>query len=172
MVLLGDSLFQFYNWQQRFPGLLVVNRGIAGETVKGLLARITAELTHIENKDVVMFMIGANNIVMEDYGFVGDYQSMLTKFRREKPCCRLVVTSLIPFRLPWLSPDAIFRINNLLRKTAGQWGADYLDIHVRLVAGESGEERCFLEDGVHLSERGYRIWTNEVERYLSTFTEG
>jgi len=37
---MGDSLIEFFNWQERFPDREVFNYGIAGETAEGLLARL------------------------------------------------------------------------------------------------------------------------------------
>ncbi|OKY76156.1 MAG: hypothetical protein BM485_02590 [Desulfobulbaceae bacterium DB1] len=173
VVFLGDSLVQFYDWQQCFPGISVVNRGIAGETVGGLRQRMDHELDRFAaDAHVVMLMIGANNVVMQDYGFMPDYQAILGKVREKNPTCRPVVTSLFPFRLPRLAPDGVLRLNRLLRKAAGEWQADYLDIHEHFVAVESRGNSCFVADGVHLCETGYRVWTEEIRHYLRRLSDG
>ena len=37
-LFIGDSLVEFFNWQERFPDKKVYNFGSAGETAEGLLA--------------------------------------------------------------------------------------------------------------------------------------
>jgi lysophospholipase L1-like esterase len=65
LVFIGDSLTQWFNWQGRFPDYVVVNLGISGETVEGLLARRERIRSQINDPEDVFLMSGINNIANE-----------------------------------------------------------------------------------------------------------
>ena len=88
LYFLGDSLIEYHDWQARFPTHRVKNFGYAGETVAGLLARLPGILKQPE-PDEVFLMIGTNNMVMEDYSFLGDYGEMIERIQAAYPNCRI-----------------------------------------------------------------------------------
>jgi lysophospholipase L1-like esterase len=158
ILLLGDSLIEFFDWQARFQGVTVLNRGIAGETVQGLLARLPGELAAAGFVDVIAVMTGANNLIGEDYGFLPEYEEILVTVRSALPEARLVVTSLLPFQLPWLAAGTVDRLNESLRNMAARNQADFLNVCDPFVAAQQAGTPCFFEDGVHLTDKGYGIW--------------
>ena len=64
MVFIGDSLTQWFDWQRRFPGDAVMNLGISGEPVEGLLARREAIRENVHKPDYIFLMTGINDIAM------------------------------------------------------------------------------------------------------------
>jgi len=167
VLLLGDSLVEFFDWQARFPEMTMSNRGVAGERVRGLLARLADELAAAGRVEVVVIMIGANNLAGGDYAFLRDYEKILHRVRQVLPGARIAVTSLLPFAFPWLAADAISRLNGSLRSLAGLAAADYLDVHAAFAAARQAGQSCFLPDGVHLTGRGYQTWAEVLAAYLA-----
>jgi lysophospholipase L1-like esterase len=51
---------------------------------------------------------------------------------------------------------------------ANQHGMEYLDLH-RLFLDKEGrpDPALFEEDGVHLSGKGYTMWSRAVEKFLN-----
>ena len=76
-LFIGDSLIQFFNWQERFPDKNIFNYGIAGETAEGLLARLPNIINQVQSPALVMIMTGINNLSMEDYGFLFSYKKII-----------------------------------------------------------------------------------------------
>ena len=166
ILLTGDSLIEFYDWQSRFPVFDIDNEGIAGETVRGLLYGLPYLKDRVEIPDAVVVMIGTNNLAMDDYGFLGDYQKIIEKLKEWYPEARVAITSLLPLYLPWLAPDAVQRLNESLEKIAEKFGVDFLDVFSQFRVAGSGERDLFLEDGVHLSDGGYAVWALVLEKYF------
>lgn len=167
ILLTGDSLIEFFDWQSRFPQFDVINEGIAGETVRGLLYGLPSLEARVEVSDVIVLMIGTNNLAMDDYAFLGDYQDIVEKFREWYPDARVVVTSLLPLYLPWLASDTVQRLNESLERIAKKSGVDFLDVFSQFQAAGRGERDLFLEDGVHLSDAGYAVWSRVLEKYFA-----
>ncbi len=163
ILFIGDSLIEFFDWQQEFPAHRVTNLGRAGETVEGLLSRLNRTCGQIGKADMIVLMTGTNNIGMEDYAFGPGYEEILKIFAEKFPKAERIATSLIPLRLPWLDETAVPRMNVLLRDLVLRQGATYLDLYQVFTSGRrNADDTCFaryyLDDGVHLSAQGYRAW--------------
>src|SRR5829696_483482 len=61
IVMLGDSLTDWGNWNELLPGLSLINRGIAGDTSAGVITRLGEIIQRKPN--VVALMIGVNDIL-------------------------------------------------------------------------------------------------------------
>jgi lysophospholipase L1-like esterase len=80
------------------------------------------------------------------------------------PSTRIFIHSLLPVLTPFLRNDEIREMNGKLRSIAEKKEVDYEDIN-SLFLDEKGDpkESFLLEDGVHLSDEGYRIWVSRIE---------
>ena len=162
-LFMGDSLIEFFNWQERFPDREVFNYGIAGETAEGLLARLPNIINRVQSPDLVMIMTGINNVAMEDYGFLFTYEKIITRLREAYGQATINMTSLLPVDLFFLG-DAIPRINRRLKEIAENNNILYLDLYPLFIDENSQAiTSCFEADGVHLSADGYETWTRALE---------
>ena len=164
LIFIGDSLVEFYDWAARFPAHRVHNMGRAGETVEGLLSRLGREIESWPAPDYVFIMSGANNVAMEETGFIAEYRETINRIKSKFPGARLYVHSLLPTLLPWVAPETIRHVNGYIRELARETGAGYLDVHSLFL--EAGVRDCLVEDGVHVSERGYEVWSRAVEEVI------
>jgi len=64
-LFIGDSLIEFFNWQNSFPEDQIINFGQAGETTEGLAARLPGKIQRSEALDLILNMTGTNNHSME-----------------------------------------------------------------------------------------------------------
>ncbi len=167
LLFLGDSLIEFYDWQARFPLHQVRNLGIAGETVEELLVRTSRVVKQETPPDMVLIMIGTNNMVMEHFSFIPAYEKIIETLSAAYPQSLLVINSLLPLQVPWLADTAIPRVNVRLLALAKACGAQYLDIYRQFIDEQRLAKRSyFLGDGVHLSDTGYRAWSAAIEAFL------
>ncbi len=61
----------------------------------------------------------------------------------------------------------IKNLNRELREIAYEYEAAYLDIYSLLVDAEGNPSNEYLQDdGVHLSSKGYDVWSNALELFL------
>lgn len=170
ILFIGDSLIAYCDWQGHFPGFSCVNLGVPGETVAGCRSQVPQILSRQPQADVVVLMIGTNNLVMSEFGFLGEYEALLADLHGGYPQASIAVCSLLPLDLPWLASGAVERLNDLLKELAKQdWGV-YLDICESFNVGETSS--CFVEDGVHLSNEGYRRWSAILADWLLTTPTG
>ncbi|MBI5102151.1 MAG: GDSL family lipase [Nitrospirae bacterium] len=167
LLFIGDSLVEYFDWASRFPSYSVSNLGIAGETVDGLYARLDRVIMTTDTPDMVFIMSGINNLAMEDRGFGQKYRNILQRLRQEYPDAEIVAHSLLPVLYPFIGNRDIEQMNLTLKQIASDEGARYLDIHARFLDEDAQPDpSCLVEDGVHVSEEGYRRWADEIEKIL------
>lgn len=172
LLFIGDSLIEYFDWETRFAGHDVYNFGIAGETVEGLHRRLGTVMSRVSSPHFVFVMTGINNLAMDDRSFVKTYAAVIKRLKDAWPSARIFIHSLLPVGTPFLSNDEIGAMNKELCALAERERVDYADIHP-LFLNESGDPNasCLLEDGVHLSDEGYRIWSARIEEIIKSTTE-
>jgi lysophospholipase L1-like esterase len=164
ILFIGDSLIEFFDWAARFPGRRVFNLGVSGETVQWLLDRLDRITAAHPSVRAVFLMTGINNVALEEPDFMDDYGKVLDRLASAYPDARLYVNSLLPTLLPWITPEAITALNENLRALAEEREVRYIDIHS--LFAEAGVRDCLLPDGVHLSEKGYAVWSDAVQEFM------
>lgn len=168
IVLIGDSLTEYFDWQRRFPGHRVLNLGIAGEPVEGLLGRMSEIRTAVMRADLIFVMTGINNIAMADYDVIPRYEKVLNTLLSDFAGAEIVAESVLPVLLPWLDNAIIEKINSDLKKTARRLKVRYMDVYFFFVDAGGNPVREYLsDDGVHLSDRGYEVWSGAMEKEFS-----
>ncbi len=167
LVFIGDSLTQWFDWQGRFPEYIIVNLGISGETVEGLLARLELIHSQVCNPDYIFIMSGINNIANEQFMRVEPYREVVRNLTSWYKKSKVVVQSILPVDLSWISNGIIIDTNRSLEKIAIEYASRYLDIYRNFVDSNGDLKKGYLSnDGVHLANKGYAVWAYEVEKML------
>jgi lysophospholipase L1-like esterase len=168
ILFIGHSLIEFFNWQGRFPAHRVANLGVAGESVEGLLSRIERITKKYPTAQLIFIMSGINNIAMEDFDFLGSYKKIIERLSTTYPRAQIFVNSLLPTCTDFISDESIRDVNKSLKEIAEDAGAEYLDIY-RLFIDANGRAKkdYLLDDGVHLSDKGYAVWARVVDEIIN-----
>jgi lysophospholipase L1-like esterase len=168
LVFIGDSLTEWFDWQERFPAYRVLNLGISGETVEELLGRRDRIRSRVESPDFIFLMTGINNILSESYDITRPYAEFVRNLTTWYKGATVVVQSLLPVDMPWIKNDTIRTINRYLAEIAREHNAEYLDVYAAFTDANGNPKPGLLsDDGVHLAGKGYDVWAKTVENYLS-----
>lgn len=167
LVFIGDSLTQWFDWQRRFPRYQVTNLGISGERVEGLIARRELIRAQIGRPDFIFLMTGINNIANGEQDIEGPYREIVRNLTTWYKDSKVVVQSILPTALEWISNNAISDANRTIREIVRDYRAEYLDIYGVFVDSRGNPRSGFLsDDGVHLGRKGYEAWADEIEHFL------
>jgi len=170
VVMIGDSLTDGAEWAEMFPGAGVVNRGIDGDTIGGVLLRMEGIKSVHARKAFVM--IGINDFGKEDRSVdavFADYRKVVSLLQQSGT--KVFVQSTVPCneaKAGWIFCAAIQgKIKELNRRLAGLASGNvaYIDI-TKGLAGEGGLKADLTYDGVHLNGQGYRIWKDEISKFV------
>ena len=170
LLMLGDSLVEWGDWQELLPTIQVINRGIAGEHVEDLAARLNGEIRTAPGSDHILIMAGTNNLLMGNRFFPAIFKSMLPRLSSPCPDARITLNSIMPMSLPGFS-GIIAETNRELREIADQSDCLFLDMVPAYTEKCLPITRpCFMADGVHLSTLGYQVWAEEIRHHLESLS--
>lgn len=180
VVFLGDSITQGWeNLADAFPGLKVANRGISGDTTRGMLIRLREDVLELNPAAVVMLM-GTNDL-SDDASpeqIAGNVALILDALKTHNPDMPIVLCHVFPS-----SPEKnrtaqdIQEINKRLAAVAkGNERITVLDTWT-LFANEEGNAKIEeFPDLLHPNELGYAKWAASLRPVFATLglleTEG
>ena len=173
VVFLGDSITQGANddFLGLFPGLKIANRGISGDTTRGMLLRLDDDVLALDPKAIVMLM-GTNDL---EEGAAPDViaanvQLILTQIAKSRPNTPVVLCLVFPSSASQKRPaESIRNINLLFQRIArGNSQVTVLDTWT-LFAGPEGDAKPEdMPDLLHPNEAGYRRWAGALRPVLAT----
>ena len=129
LLLLGDSLIDYGNWQKLLPRYTNISLGMPGERSEELLHRLPY-CCSFKAVDVVLLMTGTNDLLTGNPDFTGTVQIIITRLKQCYPAAFILVNSLAPVQVPQFQ-EIIRRVNADLRTVAETSGALYLDLYSR-----------------------------------------
>jgi lysophospholipase L1-like esterase len=164
LVMLGDSLTDRGEWHELLgPG--VVNRGIAGDTLAGVMQRLDTVST-LEPKAVAI-MIGINDLLagMPVAQCAARYDQLIAALQRVAP--RVIVQTVLPVgRDVGVSNATIQQLNSELRRLCADKRCELLDLFPLFVAADGFLDGALTTDGVHINGRGYRRWATQFSAHF------
>ena len=165
IVFVGDSITARGEWQEFFPDMRVLNRGIDSDVTEGVLNRLDVIVEACPEQ--IFLMIGINdirqNISMETS--LGNYEQILGQLQEQLPDSEIYVQSVLPIGdNTGMSNEDVKAFNMELEKLAVAKGLTYIDLY-SLFLDETGYlPDKYSVDGVHLTGEGYAIWIEEIEK--------
>src|SRR5690349_10528219 len=105
-LFLGDSLTERGEWAELFGDAAIQNRGVAGDTTAGVLAR--AREAAAQRPARVFLMVGVNDLFAGEpvAAIAGRYAEIVDVLRAAAPGARLYCQSVLPIRAREPSPSS------------------------------------------------------------------
>lgn len=97
IVMLGNSLTERGFWSEYFPDKRVLNRGIGGDRIVGMLARLDPIVGG--QPRAIFIMAGVNDLVFTDISnedLLGQYERMLDIIADKSPRTKVYIQSALP----------------------------------------------------------------------------
>ncbi|AFZ19816.1 GDSL-type esterase/lipase family protein [Allocoleopsis franciscana] len=168
IVFLGDSITDACEWQELFKNVRIKNRGISGDTTKGILNRIHEVVESQPQK--IFIMIGINDLTKGssiDETF-NNYQDLLNILQKESPKTKVFVQSVLPVnnqKYPNIGVNNnIINLNNRLRDLAQKLSFNYIDLFSDFLDSNNQLDAQYTTDGIHLNGQGYLLWKGLIEQ--------
>lgn len=162
VVFLGDSITQ--GWRSLaadFPNLKVANRGIGGDTTRGVLFRLDADVLSLQPRAIVL-LIGTNDIgAGADPADISDnIKEILKRIRRKYPKMPVIVCEVMPSSEQQHRPPAtIEELNALIKKDVKHKRHVYLCDTWSIYAQPDGDcPKNLFPDSLHPNTVGYAKW--------------
>ena len=169
VLFVGSSSIRMWNVEKSFPDHTVINRGFGGSQI--------ADSTHFADRIIVkhepktiVFYAGDNDIARgkTPERVAADFQSFANLIHQKLPKTKIVYIGVKPSIARWKLADTMQRANKLIKVLCEKdKRLVFVDVFPPML-GDDGKPRAelFIKDGLHLSEKGYAVWTEQVLPHL------
>jgi lysophospholipase L1-like esterase len=169
VVFAGDSLTEgFKTLDKAFPNLKVANRGIGGDTSRGLLFRFKEDVLDLNPKAIVL-LIGGNDLSAhaDPKAIESNIAEMIDMARKQNPSVPIVLCQMTPRDHPKAptKPGAFEDTNKRIAKLAeGKENLVLLDLCTPMADADGKPVAEFFgKDKLHLAGPGYAKWAELIK---------
>jgi lysophospholipase L1-like esterase len=171
ILFVGSSSFRMWdNMQQMFPGYTVINRGFGGSTLKQLADYMNDIVLPYNPKQIVIYS-GENDIATDSASAFMVFERFKTVYdmiRAKLPHVSIVYISIKPSPSRMHYANTMQTANRLIKSfLKNKSNARFVDVY-SLMLSSSGQPRqeLFLEDDLHMNQKGYSIWQKAIQPHL------
>lgn len=172
IVMLGNSLTERGFWSEYFQDQRVLNRGIGGDCISGMINRLPPI---VEGQPRAIFVMGGvNDLLFSKISFeklVSQYERLLDYIAAHSPRTKVYVQSPLPVNeamneklLKGQNPR-LAEYGKQLRAMAERRGLVYIDIWSAMQRDGSLPAE-YTSDGIHLTGAGYKVWIEQIAPYM------
>lgn len=168
VVMLGDSLTEGIDWGAVFPGVTIANRGIGGDSTKGMLNRL-GTVAQLKPKKIFI-MAGINDLSWYEWSVdevFGRYRQIIDTLH--KTGARLYVQSTLKAgsAFPPATNAAVTQLNQRLSEYCKLGHCQYIDLNPVLAPqGVLGPD--YTVDHLHLNAVGYEKWAQAIRKPMTS----
>lgn len=164
IAMIGDSITQDGSWHRLFGRDDMVNKGIAGDTSRGLLRRVNRLEPTIKK---AFIMIGINDLVWSESieHIFHNYRQIVDRLKS------MGITPIVQSTL-YAGKESANRynghvevLNSELEAYCKEEGIQFIDLNAILSPHGQLDDR-FTIDGIHLEDEAYSVWAEKIKRYL------
>lgn len=174
IVFLGDSITQGWgpDFKGHFTGMKLANRGIGGDTTRGMLIRLQQDVLSLTPAAVVLLM-GTNDIEVgiEPAAVGRNFEKILTALTAHNPQMPIILCRIFPSSPEKSRPRALVEQINALYEAAAKSRPQVtvLDTWTLFAHKETGEaDPQWFKDLLHLNPAGYARWAAALKPLFAT----
>ena len=168
-VFIGSSSIRMWDLEKSFPGKGYVNRGFGGSQMFDAVRLADRILLPLKPKTVLVYE-GDNDINSGKSALevAGDYQRFVDLVHAKLPETKIVFIPIKPSLARWELVDEMRTANMMIRSISERDPRlEYADIDGPMLGADNKPRpELFRDDGLHMTDAGYVIWTDVVSQYL------
>jgi lysophospholipase L1-like esterase len=174
LVFLGDSITQGWgdNLGDKFVGVKVANRGISGDTTRGVLIRMQEDVLALKPSGVVI-LIGTNDLEegADPEVVVANLRLILAMLKTSDPKMPIILCTVFPSSASMKRPaESIKRINQLYSAAVkGDAQVTLIDTWMLFANSEGDAKKEEFPDLLHPNAVGYSKWAAALRPILATY---
>jgi len=173
VVFLGDSITQGWGTSlpKRFPEMKSANRGIGGDTTRGMLIRLREDILAL-NPSAIFLLMGTNDIEVgiEPQIAADNFKLILTAIKAHDPKVPVVLSLVFPSAAEKDRPmEKIKALNELYAAAVkGDPQVTVVDSWTLFAAASGDAAPQWFKDMLHLNPAGYDRWAAALRPVLAT----
>lgn len=169
IVFVGSSSIRLWDLASAFPGRHVLNRGFGGTQIADSVRHVDRLVLRHEPATVV-FYAGDNDLSAgrTPEQVLADFETFVARVHAALPRTRIAFVAVKPSLARWAIVDKVREANRLVRAACDRDDRlGFVDVDGPMI-GWDGKPRAdlFVQDGLHLSPKGYALWNVLVTPFL------
>ena len=169
VVFSGSSTIRLWDLKKSFPNEKYINAGFGGSKIPDC-THFAARLVTVHKPSTVVFYAGDNDIGggAKPEQVRDDFAAYVAAIHKDVPKCKVLFVSVKPSIARWAKFETQKQANALVKELcAKDERLGYIDV-VPAMLGTDGKpiEDLFVKDGLHMTPKGYEIWTGIVGKAL------
>ncbi|MBN2211757.1 MAG: hypothetical protein JW709_10225 [Sedimentisphaerales bacterium] len=174
ILFVGSSSIRGWKTAQCFPELTVINRGFGGSTIPDVL-EFTDRIVVKYHPKVIVFYCGDNDIAGNTTPETvrNNFVVFAEGMAQQLPNTPIIFISIKPSGSRWSLWPRMQEANKLIKTYCEDHEKLYwLDLGSCLL-GDDGrpDDSLYSDDRLHLSDKGYAVWTNQLRVRLQRILE-
>ena len=174
IIILGNSLSDNGRWNEAFDDANIKNRGIISDVVQGISDRL--ELITKGKPKKIFLLIGVNDVShhLTPDSITTAVEKLIVKIKQQTPTTEIYLQSWLPINNDFKryknmigKEMVIFHGNVMLEQVARRQGVTWINLFPAFADKEMKLPKHLTNDGLHLNEAGYRIWCQEIAKYIN-----
>ncbi|MFP6619371.1 MAG: GDSL-type esterase/lipase family protein, partial [Pirellulaceae bacterium] len=173
VVFLGDSITQGWGAQFRgkFAGMKLANRGIGGDTTRGMLIRLQEDVLSL-NPSAIVLLMGTNDLeVGLEPALIGrNFTKIIAGIKAHSTTTPIILCRIFPSSASKKRPaDKIQQVNAIYEATVkGDSQITVVDTWTLYATAEGDADPSLFPDLLHLNARGYDTWATALHPIFAT----
>ena len=167
IVFAGSSSIRLWDLSKSFPEWNATNSGFGGSEVRD--STLFADRLILKHEPrAIVFYAGDNDVANNRTPdqVRDDFKAFVAAVHKALPKTRIHFIAIKPSVARWKRYETIRKANSLVKEfTATDDRLGFIDIAPQML-GSDGQPRpeLFVKDGLHLSAKGYELWTETVKK--------
>jgi lysophospholipase L1-like esterase len=171
VLFVGSSSIRLWKLKESFPDLPTIHRGFGGSEVADSV-RYAKRIVTPHAPRVVVLYAGDNDIAngKSPERVLADVKDFIALVKNALPETKIVYIGIKPSVQRWKLIDKIRAANRLVHDYVAEQKSEklaFVDVD-RPMLGADGKPRAdlLLDDGLHLNEQGYALWTKLLRKEI------
>lgn len=168
ILFVGSSSMRYWSTATAFPDRPIINRGFGGSEI--------SDITHFYGQVIkpyapakIFLYAGDNDVGRGKTAeqVFEDYKELITIVQSDFPKVHLVYISIKPSKLRWDKWPQMVEVNRMVREySESHPNLGYADLASPLLGSDGNPGDVFVDDGLHLNQRGYFLWQQALAPHL------
>jgi lysophospholipase L1-like esterase len=169
VLFIGSSSFRKWTaMAEDFPGIQIINRGFGGSQLDDSTS-FAERIIFPYHPRIIVLYAGDNDLAFgkSPDTVVAEYTNFVSVVHERLPQTRIIFVSIKPSIARWNLKDKIIETNHRIAEIHAD-NLAFVDIYPNML-GPDGKPRkdLLLADGLHPSEKCYRLWASLIRPYLN-----
>ncbi|NER17739.1 GDSL-type esterase/lipase family protein [Spongiivirga citrea] len=163
----SSSIRMWHSLNDTYPSSNILNTGFGGSEMSDLLRHRNRLIKDF--KPTKLFVYEGDNDIARGKTpekTLRHFKRFIKWYKRRMPNTELYIISPKPSIARWHFKGEYLKLNKELKALCDEEGLAYIDVWLPMINNDRPIQDVFLDDDLHMNEKGYEIWRTQIDPYI------